>query len=231
MTDYYIAVGINFLGQQEFASKQFFWCTGDNLKFTELPQPVRSCSRLFDQIQSMFTGEFEKLLVQSNGKSQVLFVEQELLAQVQIPARGLSELDRLSYVVNQIDSDCHIVPRGSVKKTPLREIRRNEAFRGLRADAAADLASYSHFRLPVHKDKVELNQRNEGIYNNDFLDSISGDLPKGTWSQMVDTSGTVNLLRSKIWPGFSFYLKVNTNIYGNFYYGSGCKALDLLFMF
>jgi hypothetical protein len=63
-----------------------------------------------------------------------LFADQDLLAKVQIPVRGLTELDRLSYVVNQIDNDCHLVPRGSVKKTPLMEVRRNEAFRGLKAD-------------------------------------------------------------------------------------------------
>ena len=88
-----------------------------------------------------------------------------------------------------------------------------------------------HFRVPVHKEKVELNNRNEGIYNNDFLDSIDQDAPCGTWSMLGDTSGTVSILRSKMWPGFSFYHRVNTNIYGNFYCGTGCKALDLPFMF
>ena len=54
-----------------------------------------------------------------------------MLADCKIPSCGLTELDRLAYVVNQIDSDCFIVPRGSVKKIPLNEIRKNEAFRGL----------------------------------------------------------------------------------------------------
>ena len=118
-----------------------------------------------------------------------------------------------------------------MKKTPLREVRRNEAFRGLKADCAFSVESYSHFRAPVHKDKVELNNRNEGIYNNDFLDSISDDLPKGTWSVMKDTSGTVCVLRSKMWPGYSSYHKCNTNLYANLYMGNGCKALDMPFMF
>ena len=94
-----MAVGLNYLGKQEFASRQFFWCTGDNLKFSELPAPLMSCGSLFDQIQASFTGEFEKVIVQGNGKSQVVFLEKEVLAKVQVPARGLSELDRLSYVV------------------------------------------------------------------------------------------------------------------------------------
>ena len=39
ITDYFIALGVNYLGHQEFAEKQFFWCSGDNLKFTQLPFP------------------------------------------------------------------------------------------------------------------------------------------------------------------------------------------------
>lgn len=153
------------------------------------------------------------------------------MAKVQIPARGLTELDRLSYIVHQVDNDCHLVPRGSIKKTPLNELRRNEAFRGLKADQAFDISNFSHFRLPVHKSKVELNARNEGVYNNDFLDCASDDIPKGVWSVIKDTSGTLSVLRSKMWPGYTCYHKTNTNIYGSFYVGNGCKALDMPFMF
>ena len=123
------------------------------------------------------------------------------------------------------------MPKGAVKKTPLKEIRRNEAFRGLRADCAFELSSYSHYRVPVHKEKVDLNNRNDSIYNNDFLDCITQDLPCNAWSLVRDTSGCVSILRNKMWPGFAFYHKVNTNIYGNFYCGSGVKSIDLPFMF
>jgi hypothetical protein len=51
MTDYYIALGINYLGKQEFAEKTFFWCNGENMKFSELPAPLTaSCRHIFDQI-------------------------------------------------------------------------------------------------------------------------------------------------------------------------------------
>jgi len=154
-----------------------------------------------------------------------------LVAQADIPARGLTELDRLSYVVNQIDSDCFIVPRGSVKRIPLNEVRKNEAFRGLKPDQVFEVENYVHFRAPLHKDKIELNQRNQGTYNDDFLDNANDDLPKGVWSVIKDTSCTISHLRSKLWPGFNSFHKSNTNIYGNFYVGTGCKALDMPFMF
>jgi len=48
LTDYYIAVGINYLGHENFAQKSYFWCTGDCKKFSKLPECIRSCSSLFD---------------------------------------------------------------------------------------------------------------------------------------------------------------------------------------
>jgi hypothetical protein len=76
-------------------------------------------------MQTLFTGEFDKII-----------------------NFGVTEIDRLSYVVHQIDSDCHIVPIGSIKKIPLKEVRKNEAFRGLKGDQVFDLKNYVHFRAP-----------------------------------------------------------------------------------
>ena len=157
--------------------------------------------------------------------------DKELLAKVRIPARGITELDRLSHVVHQIDNDCHIVPKGAIKKIPLKELRRNEAFKGLKAQQAFEAANYCHFRPPQDKAKVELNNRNEGIYNNDFLDCVNDDLPIGCWSILKDTSGSVSVMRNKMWPGFYSYHKCNTSVYGSLYVGNGCKALDMPFMF
>ena len=135
----------------------------------------------------------------------------------------------MSHVVSQIDSDCHIVPIGSVKKIPLKEVRLNEAFNGLPADQAFEVGNYVHFRAPLGKAKIELNKRNEGIYNNDFLDNAADDIPSGSWSTLRDTSGTVAVLRNKLWPGFYTFHKVNTNISGCCYIGNGVKALDMPF--
>ena len=225
-------MGVNYLGHQEFADKQFFWCSGDSFKFTQLPAPTSdTCRPLFDQIQTVFTGEFDKIIVSPTGVSQYVHLDKAVLAQCQIPARGLSELDRLSHVVFQVDSDCHIVPKGSIKKIPLKEIRRNEAFTGLKADEAFEINNYVHFRAPLGKKKIELNKRNEGVYNNDFLDNASDDIPMNVWSKTRDTSGNVAILRNKLWPGFYTYHTANTNIYGSFYVGNGIKALDMPFQF
>ena len=74
-----------------------------------------------------------------------------------------------------------------------------------------------------------MNKRNTGTYNDDFLDNASDDIPRGVWSVLKDTTGTLALLRSKLWPGYYSFHKSNTNVYGNFYVGTGCKALDMPF--
>ena len=67
----------------------------------------------------MFTGEFDKVIVTGAGVSDFVYIDEALRAKIKLPVAGLTELDRLSHVVNKIDSDCQIVPKGAVKKTPL----------------------------------------------------------------------------------------------------------------
>ena len=49
-------------------------------------------------------------------------------------------------MVHRIERDCAVVPKGAFKMNPLWEVRRNEGFRGLKADEAQCLSSYQHFR-------------------------------------------------------------------------------------
>ena len=74
---------------------------------------------------------------------------------LEIPSKGVSELDRLSHLVNSVDHDCAIAPKGSFKMIPLKEVRRNEAFKGLNKGQAFDVASYYHFRKAETKEKKE----------------------------------------------------------------------------
>ena len=48
---------------------------------------------------------------------------------------------------------------------PLREVRRNEGFKGLKGPTATNLDSYVHFRGVLSKEKRDLIDRDEGIFN------------------------------------------------------------------
>ena len=47
----------------------------------------------------MFTGEFDKQIVSPAGVSDFVYIDEELRAKNKMPEGGLTELDRLSYVV------------------------------------------------------------------------------------------------------------------------------------
>jgi len=51
--------------------------------------------------------------------------------EIKIPPKNFTELDRLSFTIRAIENDCQCIPLGSIKLTPLHEVRRNEAFKGL----------------------------------------------------------------------------------------------------
>lgn len=82
----------------------------------------------------------------SKGFSADLRLREETFDASALPETGLTEQDRLSFVVHAIDMQCQIVPVGSYKKTPLGEVRINEAFRGLKFDQLSQLESYMHLR-------------------------------------------------------------------------------------
>ena len=70
------------------------------MKFSQLPAPLSaSCRPLFDQMQTVFTGEFDKVIVSGKGTSDLVYIDADLLSKVKIPTKGLTELDRLAYVV------------------------------------------------------------------------------------------------------------------------------------
>jgi hypothetical protein len=57
-------------------------------------------------MQTIFTGEFDKVIVSGLGVSDIVHIDEDLKKKINIPQTGITELDRLSHVVNQIESDC-----------------------------------------------------------------------------------------------------------------------------
>jgi len=106
----------------------------------------------------------------------------------------------------------------------------NEGFKGLSVEDACDLANWQHFREVEQTAKKELIARNQAIYNSGFLDSIAEDMPKQSWSIVMDSSATVATLRSHLWPGYYAYHRSKTPIYGSVYIGNGMPNINLPFM-
>ena len=182
------------------------------------------------EYNGLFTGEHDKILHEASGEGHETYVFENDTLVVTNKGKNITELDRLAYVVNEIEKQCHLVPEGSVKLTPLHEIRRNEAFCGLSKEDATNLAKYQHFRKVQFKDKVDQMERDDSVFKHDFLDCIDNDSIKGSWTLHLDTTGSVANIRNLLWPGFYAYHKVGTTLHGNFYCGDGRKNHDLPFM-
>ena len=106
--------------------------------FAILPSVNEKYCALFGSMNTYFTGEHDRVLLEVGGQSIVIDAESGLV----LPPKHVTELDRLSYVVRTIDHDCHAIPRMSYKFTPLKETRKNEAFKGLSPDQALDINNW-----------------------------------------------------------------------------------------
>lgn len=213
------------MGELNFCSKTFYWCSSSNYNFASMPAVSAKLASTLAGFNGLFTGEHDKVLQEAGaGEGQETYVFENDTLVVTNKGKNITELDRLAYVVNQIETQCHLVPEGSVKLTPLHEIRRNEAFTGLNKEDATNLSKYMHFR------KVDQMERFDSVFKHDFLDVIDKDPIKGSWTLHLDTTESVANIRNLIWPGFFAYHKIGTTLHGSFYFGDGRMNSDLAFM-
>ena len=221
---------MNCHGKSDFPERRFFWASSNSLKFGELAAPKNNLCAIFNQLQVYFTGEHQRVLVDCKGFSSAGPLRVGSFQAGDIPECGLTELDRLAFTVHCIDCECQIVPVGSYKRTPVGDIQKNEAFRGLKADCATELSSYMHFRKMQQKKKVEQTSRQDDVYVADFLDNAADVESKELWTIGRDVTQSTAVMRSRRWPGYYAFHRCNTPVFGGFYLGNGIKNCDLEFM-
>ncbi|XP_041832361.1 radial spoke head protein 9 homolog [Melanotaenia boesemani] len=141
----------------------------------------------------------------------------------------VNEEMRLAVTIHHIEEDVSIAPRGAYIKSPFGLVQINRSFGGLNDMEARKLENFMHFRKPknVKKSIQEMGQWSPDI---DFLDVLSDDIPKGSWSLQFESAGKVCVLRSLLWMGLTFYHVPMTQQHGYVYIGDGMKNLNLVFM-
>jgi radial spoke head protein 9 len=141
-----------------------------------------------------------------------------------------TELDRLAYLVDQIDRAIAVVPLGAFVVAPQRQVVLNAAFHGLKWEQATQIFNYFHLREPELPEKLKALHNADGLVRaSDFLDPLVGDLD-GSWDLAKDNTGSVVTLRSLAYPGAFFFHEPETARYGSVYFGDGRKNPDLAFM-
>lgn len=239
-------MGVTYKGQYEFPTKTFYWCTAANWSFKKFRELNTQHKEKYNSIQGGFKGDGKHVYIQVDGhreegeeavKEEKSEKERDPLADTSeedpmkdfIP-RNLTEEDRLLYTVHAVENDCSIVPKGSFRMTQEHEVERNASFRGLSSDTAFNLNQYSHFRNCQDAGKKELLLKDDAVFQPDFLDEVSTDLPNGCWSVQQDSNGKSAIIRNHVWAGYTAYHQTGTNTFGGVYVGDGLKNADLAFM-
>ncbi|KAM4528933.1 radial spoke head protein 9 homolog [Fundulus diaphanus] len=142
----------------------------------------------------------------------------------------VSEEKRLAVTVHHIDEDVSVVPRGAFIRSPLGLVHINRSFDGLSESEARKLDNFLHFRALKKGNKKSIEETGEWSPAIDFLDVLSDDAPKGSWSLQFECASRVCVLRSLLWLGLTFYHVPMTPQHGYIYIGNGLKNLDLPFM-
>jgi len=142
----------------------------------------------------------------------------------------LTEADRLSQVVQEIDFDSAVVPKGAYALNEAHMVVPSSDFKGLGLTEAKALSSFVHFRAPTSVACLRALARTDVQFYSNFLDPLKEDLPKGCWAVRQDPSVSLVTLRSLNWPGYCSYHIPGTTKFGGLYFGYGQKNKDLPFI-
>ncbi|XP_031177691.1 radial spoke head protein 9 homolog [Sander lucioperca] len=219
--DYFIAQG---KGEDELQDKKNLY-SFNCMDWFLLPPATESMIEKASKIKSRFIGDpsyvYEHIEIRRQGERDD--TTEEVVTKV-------NEESRLAVTVHQIDDEASVVPRGAFVKSPHGLVQMNRSFGGLSHSEARKLDNFFHFSEAKNLKKksiLEMGDLNPAI---DFLDVLSDDIPKGSWSLQLECASKVCVLRSLLWLGLSFYHVPMTPQHGYIYIGDGIKNLDLPFM-
>lgn len=91
--------------------------------------------------------------------------------------------------MRQIDHDCFALPKSCLQLNPLGKVTMNQGWKGLSKEDACNFDNWQHVRECENKEMKDQMARGESVYNHDFLDRVSADMPKQCWSIRMDTTG------------------------------------------
>eukprot|EP00842_Homolaphlyctis_polyrhiza_P004571 jgi/Hompol1/5114/HPOL_004191-RA len=213
--DYIIAQSV---GESLFDRKYFY--TLDGASWFELPDVTPEEAKQAESIQARFSGDLSYEHVVPRN-----------FADPDSTETKLREEKRLAAVVAAINYEVQIVPRGAYYRDMNHTVRLNPEFTGLAKEDLNRVQNYLHFRdgfeLTTRTLADRINKYDEEL---DIFESIDLDQPHGVWSVQSENGGSVALVRSLLWPGYTFLHSPSPLKFTSFYYGTGQKNHNIGFM-
>jgi radial spoke head protein 9 len=146
------------------------------------------------------------------------------------PPVPLTEVDRLSQMVQEVDFDTAVVPKGAYALNENHLVVPSSAFKGLGLTESKSVDNYVHFRPPTSVACLKALAKTDVEFFFNFLDPLKEDLPTGCWAARQDPSVALVTLRSLVWPGYVSYHVPGSTKFGGLYFGYGQKNRDLPFI-
>merc|ERR1711957_161939 len=212
------------MGDFEFPSKNFYYA-GEDFEFQMIE---RLTEEIADQIidlgiEAVFTGDPSTPLDPFAAGDGASPPESET-------AVVLREVHRLAQLVQEIDFDTAVVPRGAYALNEAQAVVASGDFAGLPLASAKSVENYVHFRPPTSVACLRALARTDLQFYSNFLDPLEGDLPKGCWTVRQDPIANLVTLRSLSWPGYVAFHAPGTKRFAGLYFGYAQKNRDLPFI-
>ncbi|KAI8592249.1 Radial spoke head protein 9 [Geranomyces variabilis] len=212
--DYLVAQA---LSSDDPFSRKFYYSI-DLVNWLQLPEVVGPEMDKITQIPVRFSGDpaFEYTIAADSEEGEETVINEE---------------KRLSGTVALINYETEIVPRGAYYRDAMHKLHKNTSFAGIPASELGQLTNYLHFREGFNVNKKTLLERANAFDESiDIFESVAGDTPKGVWSCQTERTGSVAILRSLLWPGYTFFHTATPPKWGSMYYGGGQRNLNTGFM-
>lgn len=230
--DYYISYGIK-APEFEFPAKAFYFA-GEDFEFRPLPKITSEVAEkiLALGLDKPFSGSADKSIEPASADGEEPPADDGGDGDGQAAAKSakLTEADRLAQVIQEIDFDTAVVPKGSYSLNEAHVVVPSTDFKGLGVTEATSLSKYVHYRPPSSIAALRALARTDAEFYANFLDALETDLPKGCWAVRQNPSATLVSLRSLSWPGYVAYHMPSTTKFGGTYFGYAQKSRDLPFM-
>merc|ERR1711998_21959 len=191
----------------------------DAVVWTALAEVDDAMKAKCSMINDLFTGDLGKVSGEGGGDEGG-----------EVSADTVTEEKRLAALVAAVDEACAMAPKGAPLLDARHRVVQSPSYRGMVPEAAMDIKSYVHWRIPKQAAKKKAFDTKGLSQTTDFLDSLEGDEPTGCWSTIFEPNACMATLRNNIYPGFVAFSSLSSPAYGYVYMGNGVRNDDIAFM-
>merc|ERR1711907_308212 len=204
-----------------FDSERITFKSTDGVVWTRLAEVDAGMAAKCAAINELFTGDLGKIYgaAPEGGEEGA-----------EVAADAVTEEKRLAAFVAAVDDAAAVVPKGALLLDARHRVVPSPTFKGLAAEAAMDMKSYVHWRVPRQADKKRAFETKGLTQTTDFLDTIESDQPVGCWSTVFEPSACMATLRHNFYPGMVVFASLSGPSYGYVYFGDGIRNDDIAFM-